>query len=162
MSENWSETTKVQRAAVILGLGGLLPFWALPIIQVVDTGMTQALGQVIAVYGAIICSFMGGTRWGLAMRTPEEGPFAGLLGSVIPPLLGWAVVSAPVVGVSALDDPKKQLLLIVALLAYQLLEDWRSARKDLISGWYIRLRMTLVTGVTTPIILTLLIASVTR
>ncbi|MEO1657358.1 MAG: DUF3429 domain-containing protein [Pseudomonadota bacterium] len=161
MSDDWTETSKVQRSAAILGLGGLIPFWSLPVILLangtLDPQRSEALLSFVALYGAIICSFMGGTRWGLAMRTPEAGPFSGLLGSVVPPLVAWAVVGAPDLGLEALDSPLVQLELIVGLLAFQLFEDWRSATRGTLSRWYIRLRMILVAGVTAPLILALLI-----
>ena len=164
MNEMWTEDPKVQRSAVILGLGGLLPFWTLPVIAVfsglIGAEMAETLLGFVALYGAIICSFMGGTRWGLAMRTPEAGPFSGLLGSVMPPLLAWVVVGAPAFGLTALEAPLVQLLVIAGLLAFQLVEDWRSTGRKLLSPWYLRLRMTLVAGVTTPIILALIIGSV--
>ncbi|MEM0930329.1 MAG: DUF3429 domain-containing protein [Pseudomonadota bacterium] len=163
MDDHGSEDPKVQRSAVILGLGGLIPFWTLPVILlaggILSTAMTEALLQLIVLYGAIICSFMGGARWGLAMRTPEAGPFSGLLGSVMPPLLAWAVVGAPGFGVTALKQPLIQLVLIAGLLGFQLFEDWRSSGKGLIPRWYLRLRMTLVSGVTTPVVLALLISA---
>ncbi|MEM7739175.1 MAG: DUF3429 domain-containing protein [Pseudomonadota bacterium] len=161
-NETWSELPRVQQAATILGLSGLLPFWALPTAHLFGADLIDPVAQIIALYGAVICSFMGGARWGLAMRTPERGAFAGLLGSVMPPLLAWALVGSSVVGAGVLQDPLKQLVLIAALLGFQLIEDWRSAGKQLLSTWYLKLRMVLVAGATTPIFLALIVSSFMR
>ena len=64
-----------------LGLGGLVPFVGLALLVV--TGWAARIGMsgdlvraALLAYGAIIASFLGGIRWGLALR--ESGRAAAL------------------------------------------------------------------------------------
>ncbi|MEM9810138.1 MAG: DUF3429 domain-containing protein [Pseudomonadota bacterium] len=156
----------VQRAVTLLGFAGLIPFWGVLVTWLMggslgfDTAMQWF--RWFALYGAVIVSFMGGVRWGMSMFAPDtarNAVFGGLLGSVVPPLLAWAVVAPPgIIHVNGLG-PLWQLGLLSLILLYQLFEDWRSGERGLFPGWYIRVRMLIVAGAVTPIWMTLLLVA---
>lgn len=86
----------VPRAALWLGLYGLLP-------SIVALGVMafmpewRAIGAWVGVaYGAAIASFIGGTWWGLACaRAPAEALPRHLVFSVVPSLVAWPAVLVP-------------------------------------------------------------------
>ena len=95
-----------------LGLGGLVPFWALAMARVSHASFGVAPATVdaaLATYGATILAFLGGIRWGLAVAsapggTPVGGggatsnrpvPASLLVSSVVPQLAGWAALILP-------------------------------------------------------------------
>ncbi len=89
--------TEVPKAALILGLAGVLPFlWgALTDLSpaVADWGRTtigaRFVGQYVLIfYGTIILSFMSGVLWGFATRAQEGTAALGYTLSVLPAL--WA------------------------------------------------------------------------
>ena len=86
-----------RRLAWALALAGLLPFAALAIaIALLGSGhpLQQALLDAIRTYGAVILSFLGGIRWGFALReTPADPKGIGL--SVLPSIVGWLALFLP-------------------------------------------------------------------
>jgi hypothetical protein len=82
------------KAPWILGIWGLVPFYASVLGgQMAPAPFSGVAVTIFYVYGAVILSFLGGTRWGLEVSARPEGPsFFTLLFAVIPSLL--AVVGA--------------------------------------------------------------------
>lgn len=81
----------VPRAALWLGAAGLVPFaaGALLLLAGPETWRGSAEAALIA-YGAVILSFMGGCRWGLASAGMGSGPdLPSLAISVVPALYAW-------------------------------------------------------------------------
>ena len=89
---------RIPPAALLLGLGGLVPFvacavsvatgWRLPLI---DDPARALLG-----YAAAILSFLGGVRWGFALRMTDPGLQARAFAlSVGPPIAAWLMLLAP-------------------------------------------------------------------
>ena len=81
---------------LVLGLGGLVPFWGLAI--GVALGGAFGVGRVacdhaLATYAAIIVSFLGGIRWGFAVR--DAAGLGAYALSVVPSLVAWALLAAP-------------------------------------------------------------------
>lgn len=74
----------------VIGLFGLLPFYgALAGTQFAPSPYDGVSTTVFYAYGAIILSFLGGTRWGFEIGARPEGPgFFTLLFSVLPSLIG--------------------------------------------------------------------------
>lgn len=130
-------TSAMPRAALVLGLLGLVPFVAFA--AAVRTGLVLPADQArigAVLYGVVILCFMGGAQWGLATAAPRPRPRAFIV-SVAPALLAWASL--------ALDARLSLLLLtggFAALLAYDL---W-TVRQGEAPPWYGRLRIGL-TGV---------------
>ncbi|MDX2290558.1 MAG: DUF3429 domain-containing protein [Hyphomicrobiaceae bacterium] len=132
----------VPAAALWLGWLGVMPFAALPLagalgIDVPFAGWRWAL----VVYGAVILSFMGGARWGLAMAEAGRNNSALLARrlaiSVTPALWAWATVL--VGGATA-----HSLLALIAGFALLLAYDLVGARDGSAPRWYgvLRLRLT--------------------
>ena len=61
------------RIVLAYGLLGLIPFLAPPLLTVAVPAHGGALALVALAYGALILSFLGGARWGLAVATPAPG-----------------------------------------------------------------------------------------
>lgn len=88
----------IPRAPLLLGAAGLLPFWGLAIgIGLAPLGGASApsLATALATYGAIIVSFLGGIRWGLATRADQRAVAAQYGVAVLPSLLAWAALALP-------------------------------------------------------------------
>ena len=133
--------TRIPRAALLPGLLGLTPFWALALSTVAGAGIDPLLAvTALIMYGAIILSFVGALWWGLAIHAPANAPRNTLfVWSVIPALIGWfATLALPDVG----------LRMLMAGLALQWVLDGMLMRKvpALIPGWMFRLRTMLTFG----------------
>lgn len=126
-----------------LGAAGLLPFVGLAALmawlRVVDTGLDPAwrglAGGVIVGYGAVILSFLGGVRWGVAAGEPGTRERTWLFaGSVLPSLAAWPALFVPA-----------SLALAGLALAHLALgaADARLARSGRAPPWYGRLRIGL-------------------
>ena len=79
--------------ASILGYSGTIPFISLAaILLLADTQSSFLVASALHLYGAIICSFLGGLHWGrIACKQsikPSDKWF--LIYSVIPSLIGWS------------------------------------------------------------------------
>lgn len=110
------EDVRIPPAALLLGLGGLIPFiacaasvaadWPLPLI---DDPARALLG-----YAAVILSFLGGVRWGFALRMADAGLQARAFAlSVGPSIAAWLTLLAPtLMGLAAM--PALFLMLGVA------------------------------------------------
>jgi ribose/xylose/arabinose/galactoside ABC-type transport system permease subunit len=123
----------IPRIVLIYGLLGLIPFLAPPLIGWFLPGYRTPAASVLALYGALILSFLGGARWGLAVGHP--GPDAGVVSlSMLPTLAGLALLLAP--------DPVR-LPGLAATLAFHWLWDTSSAG---LPAWYPRLRSLLTAG----------------
>jgi hypothetical protein len=78
-------------AALALGLAGLIPFVAgaaLPVFAPNQFGLD--VEGILAIYAAVILSFMGGVHWGLALK---DGITSGYVASVLPALAAWGAVA---------------------------------------------------------------------
>ena len=131
---------EIPRAALWLGLGGLLPFFAAATLLWTSQGMVAAntlYGTGIA-YGAVILSFLGGIRWGIAVPhggSPQaSGDFAL---SVVPSLAGWAALLMPQV---------PALCLLIAGFLAQALWDVVAVQAARVPQWFGNLRMILTAG----------------
>lgn len=133
-------------AAWLLGGSGLIPFlaaaaawWGLQDVHAQNLALTALAG-----YGAVILSFLGGARWGAALRDAPAGPsWAALTAAVAPSLVGWAglLLLAPIFSM-----PGGALLLLSLGFAIMGAWDIAGARKGAWPHWYGRLRLVLTTG----------------
>ena len=122
---------------LLLGLGGLIPFWVLAFSRVsgVDFGITPAsISLALATYAATILAFLGGIRWGVAMRDPAGIDYAI---AVVPQLIGWAALAVP--------DPWRLFLLGLVVLALGPI-DRNLVIRGLAPPWFGRLRLILSLG----------------
>ncbi|KAL2089679.1 hypothetical protein ACEWY4_014367 [Coilia grayii] len=82
------------KPALYLGLSGLIPFVAAPLVMgVTDFYMPEVAFAQVA-YGASIVSFLGGVRWGFAIPegSPAKPDWMNLANSVVPSLLAWVAL----------------------------------------------------------------------
>ena len=124
------------RVVAIYGLLGLVPFWALATALVLAPNWAGIVAAVVAVYAALILSFLGGARWGLEVRATYPDPIViGL--AMTPTLAGLAVISL------AHGHERLQLLALAATLT--LSWAWDVHARDL-PLWYGGLRTLLTAG----------------
>jgi hypothetical protein len=127
---------RIPRPVLAYGLLGLIPFLAPPLVAAVRPGWADACGQVQAIYGGLILSFLGGARFAFAVRLPR--PNAGMVTlSMLPTLAALAILAAPAAARPA------QLLAMAAALC--VLGAWDLGARGL-PGWYAPLRVILTTG----------------
>lgn len=133
----------IPRAALLLGLAGLIPFlWGAVTLfsgQLAAWGV-QTIGPrfvapfVLLNYGQIILAFMSGVLWGFATRTHGTRAGIGYVLSVLPAL--WAFFT---VGAGATSSA---IYLIAGYLGLLVL-DWSFWRQGLAPEWWMRLRALL-------------------
>lgn len=131
----------VPRAPLWLGLSGAVPFAACLIILALGGvgGISPAFAQKAALaYGAVILSFLGGVRWGLALLLArEEARDARFALSVVPSLIGWVAILLPAF---------PALVLLAVAFAAQGAWDVGDAEDDGAPHWFAHLR-TLLTAI---------------
>jgi hypothetical protein len=135
--------TPIPRAALWLGLAGLLPFlWgAATILHPALAEWTSATvgnrfrGPYVQVfYGAVILSFMSGVLWGFATRASGRVAATGYALSVIPALWVFATTGG------GPEIASRNLIVgFVGILAL----DWLFWRQGLAPEWWLRLRLLL-------------------
>ncbi len=146
------EQHSIPAPALVLGLGGLIPFvvaamliwWPLPIAQwlpqeiVRARDTTQLATLALGGYGAVILSFLGGVRWGnILFDNASLRQWLPLILSVVPSLIAWpALLLAPI--------PMFALLAAGFLLQYAL--DVAGGRRGVLPVWFVRLRLILTSG----------------
>ncbi len=139
----------IPRPARVFGLAGLLPFIAGALFCWVQTTIPVFTGEftgsfILLSYGAVILSFLGGIRWGVAMqhgKLIDDWVVVAL--AMVPSLLAWlAILLSPTVG----------LLILVLGLALQFAVDYRSANAQITPHWFLTLRTILTIGAITSIV----------
>jgi hypothetical protein len=89
---------RIPPAALALGLGGLIPFIVCAAAVAFDA-RPPLIGEpmrALAGYGAAILSFLGGVRWGFALRMSDAGLQARAFAlSVLPSIAAWLLLLAP-------------------------------------------------------------------
>lgn len=137
------QNKRIPPVVLAYGLAGLIPFLAPPLLSLAAPELARQAGWWQAVYAAVILSFLGGARWGQAVRAP--GPDAVTVSlAMLPSLFGWtAVLLVAEIGLA------RVAMALAAGLALQWLWDVRSG--DL-PGWYPRLRSILTVGAVTGLL----------
>ncbi len=128
------------RTAQWLGGLGAVPFVALSgAALLLDEPLRQQAQSALAIYGAVILSFLGGVHWGLAIAkygnlATENAAPRRLLLSVIPALVGWGALLLP--------SPIEVLVLAGAFAVLGLF-DARASQAGEAPTWYPKLRWPL-------------------
>ena len=130
---------RVPAVAAWLGWLGAIPFVALATFgQFLEPGRQARASFALAAYGAVILSFLGGIRSGLAIAPADAAPDGRLgrqlLASVVPPLAGWIALLLP-----ALPG----LALLAAGFALMLVLDVSARAKAAAPSWYPPFRLPL-------------------
>lgn len=126
---------------MVLGVAGLIPFYvpAVALLAGADLGWgAGGLALALAAYGALILSFLGGVRWGLAVAMDEQGAARrGYLLSVVPSLLGFAALALP---------GEARLWTLCGLHVALGLLDYGLVCREEAPEWFGRLRLVLSAG----------------
>jgi hypothetical protein len=138
---------KIPVTALWLGLAGLLPFW-LPLASLTSAINWLPPERALLVqmgYGAVILSFLGGVRWGAALKLPR-GPLQSTLFvlSVLPSLVAFATLILPTTA---------GLILLIAGFLLQGIWDVQSAQGRQLPQWFAPLRAILTTGAVLALLL---------
>ncbi len=89
-----------QRTAWLLGIAGLVPFYALLGVVAIQDGASWVTPAFVG-YAAVILSFLGGIAWGRALQSAAGREFRL---SVVPSLFAWLALLLPeVLGVWAAE-----------------------------------------------------------
>ena len=142
-----TDLTRTRRNAWALALAGFIPFavlsaglWVLEP-QSEDHALSQA---ALKTYGAVILSFLGGIRWGLALRSASEASTRVTLAlSVLPSLVGWSSLY--------LDSPYVYAVQAIAFAGMGA-GDALAGERGAFSLWFVRLRTVLTFIVTAALI----------
>lgn len=121
-------------SALLLGAAGLIPFVGLA--GLVLAGLPGPFGlaprAALVAYGAVIASFLGGIRWGIAAARGLG--FADYALAVVPSLVAWSALALP----APLD-----LRALGGLVVVWGLVDQDLPRRGVAPGWLGRLRLAL-------------------
>lgn len=132
--------SKIPTTPLILGIAGLVPFFALLagawLLPPPDSGLAV---RYVAYYGAIMLGFVGALHYAFAMILPidpfDRGRVYGW--SAVPALAGWLGLMLPTrIGLI--------LMSVMFLIHYGM--DRRLARDTPVPAWYLRLRLWLTLG----------------
>lgn len=118
---------------LIYGVLGWIPFLAPPLAGWLIPDLRPLALDILSHYGALILSFLGGARWGLAVGKPEPSARVVSL-AMLPTLVGLGLLLLP---------PFPRLLGLAAALGILCLWDLRGAG---LPAWYGRLRVILTVG----------------
>jgi len=148
--------SQVPRAALLLGLAGLLPFvWGVITLYsepaqrlTLDLVGPRFVGPYVMLqYGTIILAFMSGVLWGFATKAEGAVAASGYGLSVIPALWAFFFVGG---------GPVSAAVYLVAGFVGLLGLDWMFWRQGLAPVWWMHLRV-LLTAVVVACLLTVVI-----
>ncbi|MCH2393269.1 DUF3429 domain-containing protein [Oceanibaculum sp.] len=125
--------------ALVLGLGGLIPFLAGAVAVWLFEPMAARVAQDMQVaYATVILSFLGAVHWGAALSRPDGARSWGWMGwSVTPALLAWF---------SVMMAPESALMALMACYLAAFAVDMQAVKKGLLPLLYLSLRRVLTTG----------------
>jgi Protein of unknown function (DUF3429) len=130
---------RIPPVALMLGLGGLIPFAVCAAAIWTDASwfLIDDPARAMLAYGALILSFLGGARWGFALRMTDTGLQArAFVLSVAPAIAAWFLLLGPtLMGLAVLPV----MLLLLGLADEQLPKVgaplwYRSLRRLLTAG----------------------------
>jgi hypothetical protein len=132
---------RIPRPALVLGLGGIIPFVATATQVAAGWPLSPRLGGPalyhLTIYAAVILSFLGGVQWGLALARPatgDAGDWRRYGVSVLPSLAAWAGLWLAA---------RNGLLVLAASFVVTVVYDLWTVRLGEAPLWYARLRLVL-------------------
>ena len=161
-----TDLPRAARFANALTLFGAVPFVGLTLLIPFGAPLAEALGLfplalqigwwasvMLVLYAAVILSFLGGIRFGVAVAEPlRPGARGDVAWSVIPSLAGWVLAITGMLGQFSgfTVITAAALALFVACFLLQWVWDRRSVRSERVPLWFGRLRsrITLVVAPT--------------
>lgn len=146
-AETPAPTQPDRLAAQRLGYAGLLPFAALAVWLAaipLDHPWREMNIRLLVGYAAVVLSFLGGLRWGVA--TAERDPRAthAFAIGVLPAIGGWVALFLP---------PHIAFVLLAVAFAAHGAWDALSGPSGAIPDWYARMRIHLTVGVVAAMLL---------
>ncbi len=123
-------------AVKAFGLLGLIPFLAPPLAAVFVPGLAPAAGWILALYGALILSFLGGARFAFIITEPRPKVVLVTV-AMLPTLVGFGLL---------LFLPRARPLQLAGLALALVVQGALDARLSSSPAWYPRLRILLTLG----------------
>lgn len=126
----------IPRVVLVYGLMGLIPFLVPPVMGGLFPDHAALAAHILALYGGLILSFLGGARWAMAVdKAKVDGRVVSL--AMAPTLVALALLLLPT------DLRAAQLAgLALALMVHGAWDIWSRGLPD----WYGRLRLVLTLG----------------
>jgi hypothetical protein len=118
-----------------LALAGFIPFAALAFwLYGIAPDHPWRQGTIVALtaYGAVILSFLGGMRWGIALAGRSGESRRDIMLGAIPPLVGWSAILVP---------PPLTFVLLAVAFAAQGAWDSLTLTSDAVPDWFRRMRI---------------------
>jgi hypothetical protein len=137
-----ARASRQQKSAWTLALSGFLPFGAIALWLIAgpEQGSSAQLAhRLLSGYAAVILSFLGGIRWGVALNRNDETMARSLALSVLPSLAGFFCLLLPVPIIHAA---------FAVCFAAQGAWDNLAAHSGAMPLWFARIRVTLTILVT--------------
>ena len=134
--------------AVRLGFAGLVPLIVLSLWLAgipVDHVWREMTIRLLTGYAAVVLSFLGGMRWALAVAGAYAETRRDIAISVVPALLGWAVMFIP---------PHFGFVLLAVAFAAHGAWDALAGQSGIMPAWFVRQR----TQLTAAAVITMIIA----
>ena len=128
-----------KRAALWLTALGYLPFIILALALLANVGFPLGREMLILMltgYGAVILSFLGGIRWGMAIINGKSGTT--LVLSVLPSLLGW---------IALIMEPRAGLIALIIGITLHYVWDRASVGDGGYPAWFARIRTAITVAV---------------
>ncbi len=158
MDETTKPSNRIPEPAAALGYLGALPFVVCATaIWLLDTEMRLQIINLVIALGTVLLAFMGGVRWGLAMRMGDGPTFAALGISIAPAMLGGVVFLLTIIWPDDLTVMTGQLGLLIAAFLILLASDFQATRTGEAPDWYPGLRVPL-----TALVVASMVAAVAR
>ncbi len=123
----------VPTSVTIYGALGLIPFWAPTAIAWARPELTEVMKDALAIYAALILSFLGGARWAFAVARPAPRAVTVSL-AMLPTLAGFGLLLTP--------ESAGRLRLLGLSIALAAMGAWDLRPGDP-PAWYPRLRAPL-------------------
>lgn len=144
-------TDRAPLAATVIGWAGVVPFLvgAIGPMLIPDLGLAAFAAFATSVYGALVLSFLGGIRWGMAMA-PLYGSerTQGFVMSALPPVAAW---------ISLVVSGFEGQAILIAAFSLQAWLDVRAVGKGLAPLWFAPLRIRLTTVAIVALVFTMLV-----
>jgi hypothetical protein len=148
MSDQPIGSDKAPLAAVVIGWAGVVPFviGAVGPLVITDIGLAAFLSLATGIYSALVLSFLGGIRWGMAMG-PLYGSerTQGFVLSVLPPAAAWIALVLP---------SFEGLAVLIAAFLLQAWLDVRAVGEGRAPVWFAPLRIRLTAAAVVALLVT--------
>jgi hypothetical protein len=143
--------------AVLLSVGGLIPFLISALVILFDPLASPVAIEVLISYGAVILSFIGAVHWGFAHPIGGEPLTPAVLGyerqlltfGVVPALIGWVALLAMI----HFNAPGLSLFLLMAGFFITIVVETIGKGRGIVASNYLALRW----GVSIVVLITLLV-----